>query len=374
MDMNWTTGNPEHDNSIRTLLPRFSEKNRETTLRYLRVRSLSSKPGTLYNYAQLLCLLDDHLNGSDMRKVTADELLAFLLSERQRTSESTVVMRTRQLKRFLKDTRGRLPKEFLPILRTKEPPPPDRANIVSPDGLQGLLAACNDLRGPRWFDRTTQAQALLWFLWDTGFRIGEVRSVRFCDVTIEGDMVKVKLDPKSPLLKTGPRTIEVAECVPSLKAWMALHPNPAPLHPLWISTRRTDPPTTIKNTTADNLVKKIAGLAGLELKGDKPLSCHDFRHTSATRRARAGWGEADLRLFHGWTRDSMMPARYVHKNLDDLREMVRRDAGLTADALLSATVDAGIKECPMCAEEIKAAAKKCRHCGEYLAEQVPQRR
>ncbi len=80
------------------------------------------------------------------------------------------------------------------------------------------------------------------------------------------------------------------------------------------------------------LLAKHSGLAG---KGSKALSCHDFRHSSATRRANAGWLEDDLRRFHGWERDSMMPRRYVKRNQDDLRELVRRDAGLVPTGLVA---------------------------------------
>lgn len=60
----------------------------------------------------------------------------------------------------------------------------------------------------------------------------------------------------------------------------------------------------------------------------RPLRAHDFWHTCATRKARLGWNESQLRRYFGWSPGSDMPSRYVHLALGDMREQVRRDAGV----------------------------------------------
>lgn len=365
--MNFDSGDPHQDVCIATNLDRMTEDNQETALRYLRLRRLDCKPGTLYNYSLLLRLLDDNLNGRPFESATVEDVQDFLFGEKKRVGTASVVMRTRLLKRFLKDSRGKLPDDLQNVLRTKEPPPPDRANIVDAGQFGALLEACNSLRRFRTVDRVALAQAFLWFLWDTGFRVGEALAVRVCDLKFTSDSVIVRLSTDSPYgtLKTGPRTIEVNECVPALKAWMGLHPDPRPEAPVWITIHREI--KAMSGQACDNLVKLIWKRSGVSLHGSKPLSCHDLRHTSATRRAEAGWVEADLRKFHGWTWDSMMPARYVHKAMLDVRALVRRDAGLDPDGGLAPQA-LGAKHCPYCAERIAAAAIKCKHCQTWLQE------
>jgi hypothetical protein len=58
------------------------------------------------------------------------------------------------------------------------------------------------------------------------------------------------------------------------------------------------------------------------------LCPHDFRHTRATEAARDNWNEEKMRCYFGWKPGSRMPSLYTHLALGDLREQVRRDAGL----------------------------------------------
>lgn len=365
--MDFDSGDAHQNTCIAANLGRMTELNREATVRYLRLRRLDCKPGSLHNYSLLLSLLDDSLNGRPFDAVTVEDVQDFLFAEGQRVGNASVVMRTRLLKRFLRDTRGKLGDEWTPVLRTKEPPPPDRANVVDRAQFAALLDACNTLRRFWTLDRVVMAQAFLWFLWDTGFRVGEALSVRICDLKLTADSVVVKLSTDSPfgVLKTGPRTIEVNECVPALKASLSVHPDPRPDAPLWVTMHREV--KVMSGQACDNLVKLIRERSGISLHGSKPLSCHDFRHTSATRRAEAGWVEADLRKFHGWTWDSMMPARYVHKAMENVRALVRRDAGLDPDGGVQPEA-LGAKHCPYCAEKIASAAIKCKHCQTWLSE------
>jgi integrase len=331
--MDMETGSPKTDRAVNTLLSRMTPGNAVWAQRYLKMRRVHGiKPGTLLNYAYLLLLWDKHRLGAPFLEASPDDVLDFLALERSRVGEASVVMRTRMLKRVVKDLHGseQLPKGFAPVFKVREPRPASRSNILDRPTLERLLAACHDLRPFRWMARLEHAQALLLVLWDTGMRIGEVLSLHFQDVLLdEQGGILFRLDPRRPGLKRGARDVYVAECAGAVKAWMALHPDPRPESPLFISTRKSKGVRALEPQSADNLVKLLARSAGLAGKGAKALSCHDFRHSSATRRAKANWLEDDLRRFHGWEPDSMMPRRYAKRNLDDLRELVRRDAGLS---------------------------------------------
>jgi hypothetical protein len=53
--------------------------------------------------------------------------------------------------------------------------------------------------------------------------------------------------------------------------------------------------------------------------------------------------EAELRAYFGWEEESKMPARYVHLALGDMRNRVRRDAGVDSSGFQEA-MDAGDKQ------------------------------
>lgn len=325
---------------IEKQLARISDANRAAATRYVAIRRLHGlREGSVYNYASVLRKLDEELDATPYADVTADQILQFLTDLQAEVSTATIVGYIRLLRRFFKDQGdGTLPAGFSPILTTRDPPPPDHANIVGEEELRALLGACRDLNRSTRFPRVEHNQAFILTLWDSGFRISELLSVKMRNLSFDEDEVMIKLDPRHRGLKSGARTVFLKDCTNALKAWCALHPGPEPDRYVFLSNRNADGLKPLGSVAADRLVKKLAQTANVFEGGAKQLSCHDFRHTSATRRAH--WGEAKLRLFHGWSRDSRMPSRYVHQHLDDLREAVRRDAGLS-DLGIAQKVESG---------------------------------
>src|ERR1051326_2885364 len=124
----------------------------------------------------------------------------------------------------------------------------------------------------------------------------------------------------------------MAEGVAALKAWLAVHPAGGdPKAPLFCGFYdRTGLVPMGYESLSDHLgmLSRKAGIA-------PGVTAHDFRHTCATRKARAGWVESELRLFFGWSRESNMPSRYVSTQLSHLRDRVRSDLGMTPTGFAS---------------------------------------
>lgn len=109
----------------------------------------------------------------------------------------------------------------------------------------------------------------------------------------------------------------------------------------------------------------------------KKLSCHDFRHTAVTEKARQGWTEAEMRAYFGWKRDSPMPSRYTHlsgRDMDD--KMLERYGKKERDPASERALKP--RECPACGAENAPTNMFCKPCSHPLSpmaeEKIQKRR
>jgi integrase len=312
------------------------------------------KVSSLRNIADNLATLVNEALNTDIRDLGREELRAVIGRLSARKSPATVdgfVAHVRAYYRWLND--GDLPKDVkIGTKRLHRDHFRDVEPITQDELLALLEAASRGVRRPTALRR----MALIWLLWDSGFRISEAMSLRIQDVTFdEKGGAKLALPRGAERLKTGPRTIYAVECVGSLRAWLDMHPDPAPGSYVFCTN---SPRRNMQPSSWSNMLKALCKDAGI-----RHINSHLFRHTRATRAARNGWNEPQLRAYFGWAGESGMPARYVHLAHRDMEATVRKDAGVDD---LGFFVAEGHKTCPMCAEDIKAAALKCKHCGSLL--------
>src|SRR5581483_2467724 len=118
------------------------------------------------------------------------------------THELTVIL-ARSFYRWLHQ--GELPKE---LDRAMPKPPAARRHsleVITDTDHRAILGACES-HFPRTY--TVRFQALLWVLWDAGFRRGEALSLRITDVLFDdqgGARLRLPPQAETPLrLKTGP--------------------------------------------------------------------------------------------------------------------------------------------------------------------------
>lgn len=222
--------------------------------------------------------------------------------------------------------------------------------ILTIDEIKRMIEATTNYR-----DR-----ALLFTLYETAARAGEILSLRIKHVTFDEDGAKI-LFPKS---KTDPRILRVVRCVSDLKKWIDYHPcKNNPSEPLWINIH-SHKKTAIGNSGIKNLVKAVANRAGIK----KNVYPHLFRHSRLTELAKNGLNEVQLRIIAGWGRSSTMAEVYIHLSGADVEEKILELEGIRKETHQSEINLLKSHKCWRCNEENGAVARFCSRCGADLDE------
>lgn len=169
-----------------------------------------------------------------------------------------------------------------------------------------------------------QARALIWLLFDGGFRIGELLNVRLYDVSFRPDadgaetcFVCIRVS------KTMPRTISLPLATPIVRFWIERHPSGGRVRSDGLIEAR-DPNGLLITYTYDYCKKVLADIGRQEL--NERVYPHRFRHASATFYAKH-LTEYQLKARFGWAMGSSVPQRYVdHSGVlaEDTASVIRR--------------------------------------------------
>ena len=163
--------------------------------------------------------------------------------------------------------------------------------LLTPNELGALIREAEHLR----------ARALIPVAYETACRKGELLGARIRDLSIGGEYSTIRV-----FGKTGQRTLSLVRSVPSLEAWLDVHPDPRPGAPLF-ATVVAGQVRQMESHTPNRLMRDLGERAGI-----RHTYPHMLRHTRLTELAAAGVGEYVLKSFAGWTPDSRMAARYIH--------------------------------------------------------------
>lgn len=148
----------------------------------------------------------------------------------------------------------------------KPPAEPDEAGrIVTEPEFGRMLAACDDRMSPY------RDKAMLWLLWDGGFRVGEFTQLELADIDFERDVVHVRAEiTKTQQERWVPF---LADTKAALYDYIAFQRGMKPGR-LWVSGVTGEPLT---EQTPKHLVRQIGVKAGLE------VGAHDFRRALVCR-------------------------------------------------------------------------------------------
>jgi integrase/recombinase XerD len=198
--------------------------------------------------------------------------------------------------------------------------------------------------------RIQRDRALIFLLWESAARIGEVLSLNVENVKPDTHGIIISVTGK-----TGKRDILLIDSVPDIQLWLNTYNGvkDAPLFPTPKGTR-----LTIKG--AQLFLSRLGQKAGIEGKSVHP---HSFRHGRLTELSNFGLSEMQLRLYAGWTKNSDMPATYIHTAQKDVYNKLLKIKGIEQIEQESAPENkTSVKKCPRCLTENPFDSKYCRNC------------
>ena len=221
-----------------------------------------------------------------------------------------------------------------------------REQLLTEDDHRNLLKACAD--NPR-------DQAFLDVHYEAGTRSGEILNLKIKHLRFDDKGAVIHVDGK-----TGPRPIRLVTSVPSLAKWLNAHLFKDDVgHSLWILFDEDNYGNPMTYSAAVAMLQRRIRKARIKKKINLKL----FRHSAATRLSKH-LPESTMRLRHGWTRNSTMPARYVHLNNSDVDEAILKMHGLKKE--IPAEVINLPQICPICNTSNSSESKICDQCGKPL--------
>ena len=222
-----------------------------------------------------------------------------------------------------------------------------REQLLTEDDHSDILKACAD---------NARDQAFLDVHYEAGTRPGEILNLKIKHVRFDDKGAVVHVDGK-----TGPRPIRLITSVPNLAKWLNAHPfKDNAEHPLWILLDEDNYGNHMTYSAAVAMLQRRIRKARIKKKINLKL----FRHSAATRLSKH-LPESTMRLRHGWTRNSTMPARYVHLNNSDVDEAILKMHGLNKEENKTETVNLP-KICSICSASNSSDSEICNQCGKPL--------
>ncbi len=197
-------------------------------------------------------------------------------------------------------------------------------------------------------------RALLYTLYDSGCRIGEILTLKIKDLEFDdyGCIIKVTG-------KTGYRNVRiVGNSIPYLRAWLDSHPFRNDREAwLFCNLESNIKGRMMEYQNVYSTIRNAVRNAGLD--PERRIYPHLFRHTRATILA-TKLNEVPLENQMGWIHGSKMTGIYVHVSGRDQDNAVLKAYGLKVDD--NREIEERPITCPRCHELNDSNAKYCRRC------------
>jgi len=286
------------------------------------------------NFRMILKLADKAFKLEDSSEKDIEELVCKINDSKY--SEWTKTDLRAALKRYYSFKNDGVAPSKVKWIKTANPKPKHKTSedLISNEERDKLVNACQNER-----DR-----AFIVLLHEGGLRAGEMRALRVNSISFDNDGMWVDIPDVPGLTKTGGRKILTIESEPYMKNWLNVHPGREdPNNPLWVKVERYV--GKVKPMAYDNMRMMMAKkVKTAKLEGDK-FNLHNFRHSSASEKAAAGWSKAYMDKYFGWDPFSNTSSTYIHMQDSDMVSAIRKLHGLPIP------------------EEKRKEKIKCQRCG-----------
>ena len=199
-------------------------------------------------------------------------------------------------------------------------------------------------------------RAILYVLFETGCRIGELLTLRIKDIQEDNDVWILNVTGK-----TGSRPIPIIYSIPHLVRWLELHPKKNDKEsPLWVSSHNGWWGEPLRYIGARKLINRCFKQAGIT-KRNNP---HWWRHSRCTIDAKdPTYTDTVLCSKHGHS--PQVAKGYRHITANDVINSARRSAGLVQKEDVKSKLLLP-QQCKKCMEINIHNAKYCMKCGKSL--------
>ncbi|ROT29694.1 tyrosine-type recombinase/integrase [Micromonospora sp. HM5-17] len=259
-------------------------------------------PATVRSYLgavrNLATWLADHHPGTGPADTTRDQIRAWVVDTRNRTSSSTARTWFPAVRGFFRWAveEGECPSD--PTDGLKTPRPNDQTTpVLSLDQIRAILGTCN-----RATFRDRRDAAIIYVFADGGLRLAEVAGLTVDAVEIRDRILFVEgkgTNRSGPRRRAVPVGVKAARALDRYLRERRRHPY-ADLDTLWLGDRGRP---TLGADGIKAALQRRAALVGVKLHP------HMFRHTWASQFRAAGGQEGDLMVLGGW-RSRQMLDRY----------------------------------------------------------------
>jgi integrase/recombinase XerD len=243
-------------------------------------------------------------------------------------------------------SRDNCPEPVRHLERSKMPTKVNIDDLVTQKELDGMLSHTNSMR----------YRAIIYVLFETGLRPGELRALKIKDVTFNDRSIKLSVNSGKMAGRMGSRVVFVIRGYDALKSWFDNHTeksNPD----AWLFGKEGKP--LLDPTLRANL-KNIAKKAGI----NRRFWTYAFRHTYGTHVYKDLPTEMGRRLF-GHAPGSAMPATYCHIDVADLEKAASQVQGVNMRQEAQQTPQ-NTFVCPRCSHVNGFGTDLCHICGYAL--------
>ena len=251
----------------------------------LSLRSQRKSERTQETYLLAVNQLSEFLDDPDITDITRHDIRRFLDHMLTTRSDSTARQRYGSLSVFFKWIMNEEEIVLNPMDKVSAPSVEDKPiDIIGEPVFQRFLDTCDgSFKGRR-------DKAVLWLLWDTGIRLGEIASIRLGDYSTLEAYASVRG-------KTGPRKVYFSpKTSAALNRYERIRDSHkyAHLDALWIGER---------GALTDRGISQM--LTKRAIAHDLPhIHPHQFRHTAVDRFLSDGVNEGDVMSLMGWSKGS----------------------------------------------------------------------
>jgi len=286
--------------------------------------------------------------GKKFKDIKPEDVEAYLIKRLDSgRSLRTVKLEYDTLRKFFRETRG-LELNFKFPQERKQKYEIDHKQFLTDEEFERLLKT---LKHPR-------DKALVILLRETGARIGELLGLNVGDVEFNQEYAKLHIRQS----KTAEREIVFVKAIPFVRSWLAVHPDPEPESPLFVSLKGDHGRLTYDAVWL--VLRRALRKAGI----NKRVHPHLFRHMVATElmllEKRGGISPVATEKYLGWVIGTQMRRRYSHVTDNEANNQML--AGRYGKIKRPEEEERGLKECPRCSRYVEAKFSYCPYCGQAL--------